>query len=98
MERKRHDSPNKMYTPKSGTTVYVDYKAKRMELEVEFKNGLAYHYFNVPLPVWEDLRNVVLTGGSVGTFINMVIKPVFECAAINRFVLPLKHADKDLRK
>ena len=83
MKRKRHNSQNKIKTPQSETTVYIDYKAKKMELEVEFKEGKAYHYLNVPLPVWEEYRNIVLSGGSSGTFVNYEIKPTYPCEPID---------------
>ena len=75
MKHERLQTLHKLLTPASGTTEYIDYLEKENILEVQFKGGRTYQYSNVPLQVWEEYQNVVLTGGSSGTFVNLNIKP-----------------------
>jgi hypothetical protein len=73
----RLNSANKLYTPASGTTSYIDYSAKKRILEVQFEGGKAYHYFNVEPSVWEEYKKVIITGESSGAYVNTKIKPVY---------------------
>jgi len=73
MDGKELHSKNKLYTPKSGTTIYIDYSEKRKILEVEFTAGL-YHYLKVEPLVWEEYKELILSGGSSGEFVNQKIK------------------------
>jgi hypothetical protein len=75
MDGKELHSKNKLYTPKSGTTIYIDYSEKRKILEVEFTAGNVYHYLKVEPLVWEEYRDLILSGGSSGEFVNQKIKP-----------------------
>lgn len=77
MKDKRLNTKNKLSTPKSGTTAYIDYSTKNKILEVEFTAGKAYHYLEVELPVWEEYRELILAGGSSGEFVNRRIKPEY---------------------
>jgi hypothetical protein len=76
--KKRLSRKHAVYTPRSGTTVMVNYDAGRHILEVQFVEGDVYHYLHVPVKVWNELETVIKTGGSSGTFINKRIKPNFE--------------------
>jgi len=78
MKTKRFYSSNKLYTPKSKSTIYIDYSATKKQLEVEFMGGKAYHYFNVEPEVWEEYKNIVLSGGSSGEYVNFIIKPKYK--------------------
>ena len=75
MKSKRFYSANRLETPKSQSTVYIDYSAKKNVLEVEFTGGKAYHYFDVEPRIWEEYKSTVLSGGSSGEYVNFTIKP-----------------------
>ncbi len=59
----------------SSNLVSVGYGADSETLEVEFKNGDVYQYYNVPLFMYERLR----MADSLGRFFNAEIKPAFPC-------------------
>ena len=75
---RRLNTENKLYTPKSGTTVYIDYLEKNRILEIEFTKGEAYHYFDVEPDVWVEYRDLINEGKSSGAYANFVIKPNYE--------------------
>jgi len=75
MKSKRLNSKNKLNTPSSGTTNYVDYSAEKKILEVEFTGGKTYHYLNVEPAVWQNYKKVIMEGKSSGEFVNYFIKP-----------------------
>lgn len=54
----------------SSNLASVGYNPDSETLEVEFKNGNIYEYYNVPLFMHERL----MQAGSVGTFFNAEIK------------------------
>ena len=72
------NSENKLYTPNSGTTIYADYVARKRILEIEYKNGKTYRYFDVEPEVWEDYKETIQSGKSSGVFVNFNIKPHYE--------------------
>lgn len=77
MKSKRLNSKNKILTPTSGTTVYIDYSEEKKILEVEFRGGKTYHYYEVGLEIWKAYNDIVESGGSSGRFVNFEIKPNF---------------------
>ena len=54
------------------------YDAARHVLRLEYRSGRIYDYLNVPPETYEQLLNA----GSVGEFINLEIKPNYECAEV----------------
>ena len=78
MDGKLLNSKNKLSTPGSGTTVYIDYSPSKKVLEVEFAGGNIYHYFPVEPRIWEEYREIVESGGSSGVYVNTKIKPRYE--------------------
>ena len=64
-------------TPVSGTTEMINYDPKSRVLEVQFTGGRVYRYFQVPLSVWREYKDIVASGGSSGTYVNVHIKPKF---------------------
>lgn len=78
MRRKRLTNRNRIYTPSSETTVYVNYSPVSEVLEVEFSGGKVYHYLHVKPDVWEDFRTTIRSGGSSGVFVNKRIKPFYD--------------------
>lgn len=83
MKDKRLNTKNKTYTNKSGTTIYIDYSEKRKILEVEFTRDNVYHYLKVEPLVWEEYKELILSGGSSGEFVNQNIKFKYAFRKIN---------------
>lgn len=54
----------------SSTVVSVGYEPSTLTLEVEFKNGSIYQYFDMPDSVYQEL----MRASSVGKFLNANIK------------------------
>ena len=77
MLHKRLNNTTKIYTPASGTTVYIDYSSKLRILEVEFSAGKTYHYHGVTPEVWNAYKHLIASGGSSGEFVNRKIKPKY---------------------
>jgi len=53
------------------------YDPSSMTLEVEFKKGAVYQYFDVPTHIYEEFVSTVNSGGSAGKFLNANIKGVY---------------------
>jgi len=62
----------------SSNVASVGYDPNTMTLEVEFRNGSAYQYFDVPETVYQDL----MSASSVGTYLNQNIKASYRYAQI----------------
>lgn len=60
----------------SSTVVSVGYDDATAVLEVEFRQGRVYHYFDVPRPHYD----AVLTAASPNGYLNDNIKPYFRCS------------------
>ncbi len=74
---------NKLSTPDSGTTIYIDYSEEKKILEVGYEGGKVYHYFDVEQSVWKKYKSLVLKGESSGIFVNTQIKPAYQYKEIN---------------
>jgi len=75
---KRLSWRNRISTPESGTTTFINYDDEKNILEVGFADG-DYHYFNVPQDVWEGYKTFIESGGSSGKFVNLIVKPFYKC-------------------
>ncbi len=62
----------------SSVIVSVGYEDSSETLEVEFKNGGVYQYYNVPEPIYQDFMG----SDSKGTFLNVYIKPAYPCSRV----------------
>jgi KTSC domain len=62
----------------SSTIDSIGYDEQTSTLEVSFKNGRVYQYFDVPSTVWEEFR----TSSSKGQFLNTHIKGRFRYARV----------------
>lgn len=58
----------------SSNVVAVGYIESTATLEVEFKRGLIYQYFQVPVSVYQDLISASARGESVGRFLDQHVK------------------------
>ena len=56
----------------------IRYDENSNTLEIEFKGGRLYQYFDVPVQVFEELRNA----GSLGQYFNSNIKGYYRYARI----------------
>jgi hypothetical protein len=56
----------------------VGYDPRRHVLEVEFRQGRIYQYFDVPAAAHHDLLNAA----SIGAYFNRHIKPAFRCRRV----------------
>ena len=66
-------------TPVSSSNVAsVGYDQNTLTLEVEFKNGSVYQYYDVPEVVHQEL----MQASSVGGFLNEQIKPTYRGARL----------------
>jgi uncharacterized protein len=66
-------------TPVSSSNVAsVGYDQNTMTLEVEFKSGSVYQYFDVPEGVYREM----MSADSIGTYLNQNIKNSFRYAQI----------------
>jgi hypothetical protein len=75
---------NRIYTPLSLTTIFINYSDSREILEVAFKEtGKVYHYFHVPPDVWEEYRTEIKLNRSSGKYYNKKIRPVYEYEEID---------------
>ncbi|MBC8053723.1 MAG: KTSC domain-containing protein [Sphingobacteriaceae bacterium] len=62
--------------------MYIDYMISKRMLEIAYKNGKVYRYFDVEPEVWDDYRDLVKSGGSSGVYVNFNVKPHFECKEV----------------
>ena len=80
---RRLSEKNKILTPDSDATIFINYSYDRHILEAQFKqNNKVYHYKKVGPELWEEYKSVVQVGDSSGIFINTRIKPFYEFEAI----------------
>ena len=62
----------------SSTIMSVGYEAASETLEIEFKNGSVYQYYNVP----ESIYNDFVASDSKGKFLHVYIKSSYPCSRI----------------
>lgn len=65
-------------SPESSTITRFGYDDANQVLFVEFKNGSAYRYFDVPGPVFEQMKSAP----SKGRFLAQVIKGSYRYARV----------------
>lgn len=66
-----------IYTAKSSTIHRVDYHGKDKVMEIEFRNGTIYRYYEVPPRMWKIFQLYMECEGSAGSFFNEYIKNQF---------------------
>jgi hypothetical protein len=59
----------------SGVVLSIGYDREAFTLEIEFRNGHVYRYFDVP----EAAHRLLMKASSIGGFVNAIIKPRFDC-------------------
>ena len=73
MKGRKLSTTNQTYVSSSAVRS-IDYSVSSETLELEFINNQVYHYYKVPMQVWEKTVNMVKTGKSLGAFVNDEIK------------------------
>ncbi len=63
-----------VFTTKSSTIHRVEYFEKEKTLEIEFRSGNVYRYYNVPPRMWKVFHLYIEVEGSAGSFFNEYIK------------------------
>jgi lysyl-tRNA synthetase class 2 len=66
-----------VFTTKSSTIHKVDYLEKEKTLEIEFRSGNVYRYYDVPPRIWKVFQLYIEVEGSAGAFFNEYIKSQF---------------------
>ena len=66
-----------LFTIKSSTIHRVEYLEQEKALEIEFRSGNVYRYYNVPQRLWKVFQLYVEWEGSAGSFFNEYIKNQF---------------------
>lgn len=66
-----------IFTTRSSTIHRVNYHEKDKMLEIEFRNGSVYRYYEVPPRMWKIFQLYVECEGSAGSFFNEYIKNQF---------------------
>lgn len=62
----------------SSIVLSIGYEPTSSTLEVEFKGGGIYQYYNVPEPIYQQL----MTSDSKGQFLHVYIKPAYPCSRV----------------
>jgi len=62
----------------SSNVASVGFDPSTQTLEIEYKNGSVYQYFDVPQAVYDEL----IRAESVGTFLNAQVKGVYRYARL----------------
>jgi hypothetical protein len=73
---------NYRLTPSSSNLDSITFFEDSETLEVQFKNGSVYQYYEVPNSVWEAFRIAIDSGSSAGKFLNSQIKGVFRYSRV----------------
>ena len=66
-----------VFTTRSSTIHKVDYNEADNTMEIEFRSGNVYRYYNVPLRMWKIFQLYIECEGSPGSFFNEYIKNKF---------------------
>ncbi len=66
-----------VFTTRSTTIHKVDYSEKDKSLDIEFRSGNIYRYYDVPQRLWKVFELYIECEGSPGSFFNEYIKNQF---------------------
>jgi hypothetical protein len=66
-----------VFTKKSSTIHKVSYDPRQQHMEIEFRTGDVYRYFEVPSRLWQLFRLYIDCQGSAGAFFNEYVKNRF---------------------
>jgi lysyl-tRNA synthetase class 2 len=71
-----------VFTIKSSTIHKIEYFEQGKTLEIEFRSGNVYRYYNVPSRLWKVFQLYIECEGSAGSFFNEYIKNQFNSEKI----------------
>lgn len=63
-----------IFTAKSTTIHKIDYNEGEKAMDIEFRSGNVYRYYNVPPRMWKVFQLYIECEGSPGSFFNEYIK------------------------
>jgi len=63
---------------KSNAITSMGYDDRTHVLEIEYKNGTVYRYKEVPRTVWDELKRIDSSGGSIGAYVNANIRDKYD--------------------
>lgn len=63
-----------VFTTRSSTIHKVDYNETEKSLDIEFRSGNVYRYYDVPPRLWKVFQLYIECEGSPGSFFNEYIK------------------------
>jgi hypothetical protein len=63
---------------KSSALTSMGYEDRTRILELEYKNGTVYRFKDVPRPIWEELKRLASSGGSIGAYVNANIRDKYD--------------------
>lgn len=66
-----------LFTTKSSTIHRMEYLEQEKILEIEFRTGTVYRYYNIPQRLWKVFQLYIECEGSAGSFFNEYIKNQF---------------------
>ena len=63
---------------KSNALTSMGYDDRTRILELEYKNGTVYRFKEVPRSVWDELKRLASSGGSIGAYVNANIRDKYD--------------------
>ena len=63
---------------KSNAITSMGYDERTRVLEIEYKNGTVYRYKEVPRQIWDELKRIDSSGGSIGAYVNANIRDKYD--------------------
>lgn len=72
-----------VFTKKSSTIHRLEYFEKEKVLEIEFRSGEVYRYYDFTTRLWKIFQLYIECGGSAGSFYNEYIKSHFRSEKIS---------------
>lgn len=69
--------PKPLFTTKSNTIGKTEYNEKEKSLDITFRSGNVYRYYDVPPVLWKTFQLYIKSEGSAGAFFNEYIKNNF---------------------
>ena len=77
-----------VFTTRSSTIHKLDYNEKEKVMEIEFRSGNVYRYYNVPPRMWKIFQLYIECEGSAGSFFNEYIRNQFTSEKIRNINAP----------
>lgn len=63
-----------IFTAKSTTIHKIEYNEPAKSMDIEFRSGNVYRYYNVPARMWKVFQLYIECEGSPGSFFNEYVK------------------------